>query len=92
MHHVFEISEISRILTSVLDKRTLYALALTSNVFQEPALDSLWSALDSVVPLISLLGPLQLSSYSVSDCLTYHCWNTHSIRMLGTYSGSSPIP
>jgi len=57
MHQLFEIPELIRLVfTPNTRKSTLCAVACTSRALQEPALDALWYELDTIGPLVSLLG------------------------------------
>ena len=59
MHRCLEITEILKIVFDNLDyssrRRSLYALALVSKRFHEPALDILWEWDGSVLPLVKTL-------------------------------------
>lgn len=59
MHHCLEIAEILKIIFNnfsesniVHHRRSLYALALVSKAFHEPALDILWRSQESILRLI----------------------------------------
>lgn len=59
MHRFFYISELwARTLKFDLDKKTLSAAARTCRVLKEPALDTLWADLNSLEPLLWLLGDM----------------------------------
>ena len=56
MHHCLEITEILKTIFNNIgfpgSRRDLYALALVSKAFHEPALDVLWESQTSILPLI----------------------------------------
>ena len=86
MHHIFSISEIVRsILTPQVDKRTLYAAARTCRALQELSLDALWCELDSIVPLITLVGDL----HWVSEVVYHSRYNQSTNFMVSTCASSS---
>jgi len=60
MHHLFTITElVTAILSECPDEATLYTAAMTCRTVGEVALDILWNDLESLGPLLSLLGPLE---------------------------------
>lgn len=65
MHPALHVDELVRLIVQHCDdlpykehQSTLFNLALTCKPLLEPALDSLWSRLPSVIPLMSLLPGL----------------------------------
>jgi hypothetical protein len=65
MHPALHVDELVRLIVQHCNdlpykehQRTLFNLALTCKPLLEPALDSLWSRLPSVIPLMSLLPGL----------------------------------
>jgi hypothetical protein len=59
--------------TQAARQRVFHALALTSNVFREAALDQLWSRLPSVVPLMALIPGLFVQDGTFVSPLTMEC-------------------
>ncbi len=59
MERVLGVPElVSFIMDSTSDKKALYAAALTSKLFLESALDSLWREIRHLMCLFRLLGPM----------------------------------
>jgi hypothetical protein len=58
MHHCLQIAEISSLIMDFMvedGNREVLALLRTSTMFYEPALDILWSDLDTMAPLVMCL-------------------------------------
>ena len=68
MHTIFRVPELwSYILTPDLDKSALNAAARTCHALKEPALDALWRNLNSIEPLLLLLGEIQYGPDTVTQ-------------------------
>ncbi|KAJ6453345.1 hypothetical protein C8R45DRAFT_1083092 [Mycena sanguinolenta] len=57
MHLAWDISELVDLICESSSKASLAALAQTSSLFREPALDVLWREMDSPIPLLKCFPP-----------------------------------